>query len=273
MHDPVRPRRVIEYLARIGLCSGALLITVALAPADPAQGTASREAARDLLVMVHARRALRDDAALGSLNIGLRVRDGVATLWGPVPSADVIPKALKTLNSVQGVLGARSELYVAVPPRIEDSLLLPPPPAEPLATESASPDPVSGLMRTLTARTEKGVPSSSAEAKTGGSAAGVELSAPVPVPESEQRPTAPATKSVVPATQKPPTKSEKLLAAVDRLRQSSPRFRTLRTEVRGTVVIVAGRAEQDEDVMAFARAVSLVPGVERVLTKTDSPTP
>ena len=44
----------------------------------------------DLRLTVLARRALQGDPALGRLNLGVRVRDGVATVWGPVPSDAVI---------------------------------------------------------------------------------------------------------------------------------------------------------------------------------------
>jgi osmotically-inducible protein OsmY len=59
--------------------------------------------------------------------------------------------------------------------------------------------------------------------------------------------------------------------AVERLRRGSPRYRTLRVEVRGSAVTVSGTAEQGDEVMALARAVSAVPGVARVLTRTDDP--
>jgi hypothetical protein len=231
--------------------------------APPAGG--SHEEARDLQVMVHARRALREDPVLANLNIGVRVRDGVATLWGPVPSGDLIPKALKTLESVRGVLGVASELYVRAPDKPDDQLLIPLTPPEPTHTESASPDPESGLMKTLTGRTAKSG-AVSAQVTDRGTASGVELHAPVAVSVSDG-----AASAVPTATRTAGAKTESLAVAVERLRRGSSRYRTLRVEVRGGLVTVSGAAERGEEVMALARAVSVLPGVERVLTRTDDP--
>ena len=125
MHDPACPRRLVSRVARTGFCAGAFLLAAALARGLPPPPTASHDQARDLQVMVHVRRALKEDPALAELNIGVRVRDGVATLWGPVPSEDVIPKARKVLESVRGVLGVASDLYVRVPEKVDDGLLIP----------------------------------------------------------------------------------------------------------------------------------------------------
>jgi osmotically-inducible protein OsmY len=266
MHDPARPRRSIEWLARTGLCAGVLLAAAQLATGVSPPTSGSRDPIRDLQVLVHARSALRENPVLASLNMGVRVHDGVATLWGPVPSADLIPKALKTLESVQGVLDARSELYVNVVEKPDDQLFIPLPPEKPTITESASPDTESGLVKTLTGRPAK---SAAVPAETGGgTSSGVQLSAPIAIPDTAA-PVTPAAGPVAPATQAAPAKVDTLAAAVELLRRGSPRFRTLRVEVRAGVVSLAGRSDQGEDVMALARAISLLPGVQRVLTKTD----
>jgi hypothetical protein len=54
-------------------------------------------------------------------------------------------------------------------------------------------------------------------------------------------------------------------AAVEQLRQTDERFRRLRPEVRDSVVTVRGAVRRGEDLMAFAQAVSRLPGVERVV--------
>jgi osmotically-inducible protein OsmY len=269
MHDPARPRRLVACLARSGLCAGAFLVAAALARGSAPPAGGSRDEARDLQVMVHARRALREDPALANLNFGVRVRDGVATLWGPVPSADVIPKALKTLESVRGVLGVATELYVRVPEKPDDQLLIPLTPPEPTHTESASPDPESGLVKTLTGRPAKSGPVPAQVTERGTSPSGVELHAPVSVPVSDGA--APATSAVPGATRVASALPDDVTVAVERLRRGSPRYRKLRVEVRGSAVTVSGTAEQGDEVMALARAISVVPGVGRVLTRTDDP--
>src|SRR5947207_6099690 len=64
--------------------------TIRLAP-DPTQ---------DLGHTIQARRLLLEDPDLAPLNLGVRVRNRVATLWGPVPSADLALKAELRLRAL-----------------------------------------------------------------------------------------------------------------------------------------------------------------------------
>jgi hypothetical protein len=269
MSDPARSHRAIARLARVAACAGALLVTAAEPPAGTPPAAASRDAYRDLQLSVHSRRALCDDATLAELNIGVRVRDGVATLWGPVPSADVIPKAVKLVEAVQGVFKVRTELYVVVPEKKVDTLLQDL--EKPMLSESASPNPVSGSIGPLTGRDEK---SSIAYPAAGPRSPlpGVELGGPVPLPAAATQPPAPDHKEA-PAAAPPPPRKEDLAAALLRVRGSDPRFRTLRAELRGATVVISGSDERAGEVMAMARVVSRLPGVERVVTKSDTTSP
>src|SRR5262249_12700700 len=72
-----------------------------------APGTAAPTPApslRDMGLAVHVRGALMEDAELASYNVGVKVRDGVAVLWGPLPSAELQRRALKRAEEVRGVL-------------------------------------------------------------------------------------------------------------------------------------------------------------------------
>jgi osmotically-inducible protein OsmY len=246
------------------LCAVIVAAAATIAADAPGDDT-SRNAYRDLQLMVHARKALREQETLAALNVGVRVHDGIATLFGPVPSADVIPKALKSVDSIQGILGVRSELYVAVREKEPDALVIPQPAPEPTVRQSASPDPIYGLLGELTARGGKN-PAAARVASPGAAPAGTEASRPEGVVRPDIAPGKPPLATQAPATAVP---LEDLKAALERTQLRDARFRTLRFEVRGALVIISGAADRDEDIMAFARTISRLPGVERVLTKTD----
>jgi hypothetical protein len=67
-----------------------------------------------------------------------------------------------------------------------------------------------------------------------------------------------------PAT--PPTTVE---AAIEQLRRAEPRFWGVGVEVRGGTVLLRAESARGEDVMAFARALQRVKGVERVVVQDD----
>ena len=82
-------------------------------PVKPAQSSAAAEtAARDLVLTIHARRLLLKDRELGSLNVGVQVRNRVAVLWGPVTSAELAIKAETCIQAMYELIEVRSELYV-----------------------------------------------------------------------------------------------------------------------------------------------------------------
>src|SRR4051812_132510 len=67
---------------------------------------------RDVMYTIQARRLLLDDPDLGPLNLGVQVRDRVATLWGPVPTAELALKAELRLRNLVELLEVRNELSV-----------------------------------------------------------------------------------------------------------------------------------------------------------------
>jgi hypothetical protein len=75
----------------------------------PASETAAR---RDWEIAVQARRALFEDPTLAPLNLGVSVRQRIAMLWGPVPSAAIGLRAVDRVRRVLGVAEVRSELYI-----------------------------------------------------------------------------------------------------------------------------------------------------------------
>ena len=68
---------------------------------------------RDLRQTIQARRLLADDPDLAPWNIGVIVQDRVATLWGPVPSAEVAFRAEICLKSMIELTEIRNELFMS----------------------------------------------------------------------------------------------------------------------------------------------------------------
>jgi hypothetical protein len=90
------------------------------------------------------------------------------------------------------------------------------------------------------------------------------LLAPVPLPAGpagrETSPTAPAAGP-----------APSLAGAIEKARQADARFGTIITEVQGGTVLLRGGGVPDDHVMAFAQALTHVPGVERVVVQNAPP--
>ena len=215
------------------------------APAAVAAPRSSK--VRDVQLTVLARHILETDAELGPLNLGIDVREGVATLWGRVPADPLIARALDRVRGVHGVLEARSDLYVGE----EDAVPAFSPAPKPTQTTSASLDPDSGGLGTLARRPTIELPFPTEPPAPAPS--GFSLRSP-----STQPPKAPSQKAI-----------ESLAGLVDRVRAGDERFRTLRVELHGRTVTVGGPAARTEDVIDLARALSSLPGVESVAVRND----
>jgi hypothetical protein len=228
----------------------ALSVPLAAVGAEPPSlPPAARSRMRDLELTVHALRALQADASLEPLHLGVRVGDGVATLWGPVPTVEDARRAVKVLGAVSGIAAVRSELRLEKG-QPNDLLALPVPEDPPTRTDAASPDPVSGSLGTLTRRN----PANSPPAPRGPPPA-VALMPPVTTAPAAPPRLAPAA----------PSPAE----TVEALRDSERRFRRIRTEVQGGTVFLHPGDTPQADVMAFYQVLARIPGVERVVVKND----
>lgn len=211
---------------------------------------------RDMQIVLRIRRALMTDDILGPQNVGVIVRDGAATLWGPLTSSDEIRRALKSVGEVRGVRSVNNELYVA-----KDTRPLPPvfvlpetttPDRAPAADALASARPQTilikrdGLPNHLPG-TEDGPPSPPAPRIA-------LLLTPVPVDARVEEPT------MVMAA-----RTEGVSAAIDRLQKTDARFGQIDPEWRDGTIILRGKRQDASAAMAFARVLSDVPGVERVV--------
>jgi hypothetical protein len=216
---------------------------------------------------VLARRAFQHDRVLGPLNLSVKVRDGVATVWGPVPSAEVGRQAVARLEAINGIYEVRSDLHLrkpadkpllaelGIPTRVPDRIEV----AKPLTNEPEKPAEPGPKTRASAARTAATVvgndsrrdrrPGKLPELKT------------MPVPGDQSQP-----KVTVVAARPSPVSLD---VAVERLRSSESRFRSIQVEVRGSMVVVSRSGAFDEDVMALAQALRRVRGVTEVLVTSE----
>ncbi len=67
---------------------------------------------RDMAHTVQARKLLLDDPRLGTLNLGVRVTNRVAVLWGPVPSQELALHAEQRLRTMFELAEVRNQLTV-----------------------------------------------------------------------------------------------------------------------------------------------------------------
>ncbi len=220
------------------IAARALLVLLALV--CPPAG-AQEDGKRDCFITVRVRQALLKEPALAPLNLGVSVREGVATIYGSVPSAALARLAREKVTNVQGVLEVRSELEIRSPDDPLSELL------QRLQGAQAPPDfpsherypPPGWLTSRWGDREPPAAPS-----------LGVSLMPPVvldPVPRTSPK--------------------VDLAQAVERARRQDARFRRLWAEVRDGIVRLSGMAERREDVMLLAEQISRLPGVSRVIIR------
>jgi hypothetical protein len=99
---------IVVMFAGIGACAS-------LAHGQVAQIPLERDSSADILFTIQARKLLMDDPDLAALNIGVMVRNRVATLWGPVPSVEAIFRAELCLRTMVEVMELRNDLFVTEP--------------------------------------------------------------------------------------------------------------------------------------------------------------
>jgi hypothetical protein len=206
---------------------------------------------RDMRLGVHARRALNADGDLKKLNLAVRVDGGEATIWGPIPSAELERRAVALLEEVRGIRRVRSELYVvsgAGQPKQSLLDLLPPP----TVVQVASPDRDRGELRRDLLTPAETTSGRREQTSIGPSLPRLDGPRPVRRPaQSERR-----------AEARPAGRS--LVEAIEDLRRGQRRFDGIRFAVQGAVVRLWADDVPEEDVEAFTRAVRAVPGVRDV---------
>jgi osmotically-inducible protein OsmY len=225
---------------------GSPLIAADTAPSRPKE---LPSVLADCRITVFARQALQENPALALLNVGVSVQDNIATLWGPIPSADLARHAEQTVRRVPGVAAVRNELQVEVTSASIQNMFGPPiklTPREPVLMAVA---PFAGTLakRPFENKPAPPVPSTPP----------IVISLRPPLPADLPVP-------VVAATAQAPSDLE---TSVNDVRSAEARFRHVRAEIKDRIVHLRGTVPRGEDMYDLAQRVAKVPGVKRVVVE------
>ncbi len=98
--------------SRLAAASVALISSLwFLAGAHQAQGMDFMSAS-DINLSLSARTAIAEDFRFFFLNLGVPVRDGIATVWGPVPSEESATQILEVIGKIKGIKGVHNDMVV-----------------------------------------------------------------------------------------------------------------------------------------------------------------
>jgi osmotically-inducible protein OsmY len=265
MHSPCRPlshRRAHPSIPRSWIALAALLLLLAgsfKASAQPAvEGTlgalqsplttpsplTKTDPVLDCRTTLRARQAVQNDPALaGITHLGVSVRSGVACLWGAVSSPEAARRAEMLVRQVPGIVDVRNEIQVqnADDPLVQFLRLN----RAGKVARAPSPQWVSANRPTglLLSRAEEPTPPPSTNVSNGGN--NITLLPPIAL--------------VLPSA------DPDLMGRINALQQSEPKFLGTVADVQSGVVRLGGFVSRWEDIMALARKVSQLPGVERVI--------
>jgi hypothetical protein len=247
----------------------------------------NREISPDVLQTFEARKALLGDKDLGPLNLGVKVTNRVAVLWGPVPSGDLSRRAIALLTKMPGLIAVKNELEID-PDLAQPPLFLP----ETLPQEShlpvrgqapfsastshiqlpkkvADPFPPQATLTTMSGKRDA-VPAPAAQAKKAAGKSANEFP-PVVVPPTPI-PGMPDHREIdivlpslrIPVAEPQPVKSlEETIAAL----QKESRFAGIRVQLHNGIVTLTANADQTQTLYELARRVSALPGIERVIVQ------
>jgi hypothetical protein len=272
-----RAWRVCRLVAVLLPPAGLLLWAAAAQPAaPPAPEASSAQGTADVELAIRAHRAILKDGTLAAVNLGVSVHDGVATVWGPVTSAEQARQLLEKVRRVPGIRDVRSELSIV--PRDGDAPAAPTPvpaggplPSEPAAVSKLPLSPGALTGRPSDNESAPAVTSVSLLPPTAAAGPSADTSRPPPASLGMPVPLPPGTPAASPgaahsdATHAARAAPPDLPAALDGLRRGDERFRGIQWHVREGIVTLGGTVCRGEDLMAFAQAVSRLPGVERVV--------
>lgn len=276
-------RRLELRVGAVCFCAALFMVPI-LAPGAT---SSDKPAGQNCRLTLLARQALLQDAVLAPLNLGVSVKDHVATLWGPVPYGDLKRRAENRVLSVQGIAEVVNELYVdaasepAVAPVVEPQQSmplqapgfepvkpildpvrkLPPPPAIPQPPKE---NPQPSLTRTVGnqgQRLQADATGIQPINETVQLMPAMVLPQPGPAPIRPISPIAPIPHINAPT----PNQGSTLAQAIDRLRLSEPRYQRIQVEVNAGVVSLYGQVARMEYAIELAQSISRQPGVQRVV--------
>ena len=244
-------------LRRSLLCLGVLLVFVptslrAEGPPEPPPAFVVDQI-RDLGISVRARRVLKSDPALAALNLGISIEDGIASVWGPIPSDAVGRRAVVLLESVRGIRAVRSNFYAQTPR--EQNLL------GDLARRLEMPERFEASKPDVDSETLRKIPRVMPPAiVTRGS------------PASGLAPTAPQVFAPRPVTAPPKEPDPPVIPLRDRIasmRRDDPRFARIPILIYGTRIQVQQNAAADDVIRDLVNRLRRLPGVTEVELKSE----
>jgi hypothetical protein len=197
---------------------------------------------RDLALTVRARRALQEDRVLSTLNLGVWVENGVASVWGPVPSEQVGRQAVAKLEAVKGVVEVRTDFHVRGPDAGKDQIA------------GLSPGQGSLDRFDVFKRDREEPPPRQPATPVAVAREAPRLLAPRAVSAPRRQPEA-----AVVGRERP-----SLAEQIERLRGADPRFRDVLVRIQGTTLEVR-RGDPDEHAVAFANQLRHIRGVTDVI--------
>lgn len=212
---------------------------------------------RDFQLTVHARKALMETPNLSPLNVGIRVRRGVVSVWGPVPDRQTAQLVVSKLEALKGVSGVQSELYVgtggegvqafAIPPKRDTVQALATVPSISKGFPQPSGPEYQGTSRVLRMSPEM------RDSRNSAAPVAPANSAKLTAMPDRQVNSAPAPKPSMPSAE---------LLIADLIRQQ-PKFGLMRYRLEGEVLVILGGGDPSRQ-MEFAQACAVIPGVGRV---------
>lgn len=234
----------------------------------PSSSTRSLE---DVEIETRILRALRRDAQLGPLNLGVRISGGTAKLFGPVPTVELKERAVQIVQKIDGVRAVRtSDLYTSRSADGRKRFAVVLQEERPTQTRAASP-PTPACVRVTPREPNPPLPggsalNSAASSIPAGNGQQVTLLAPEIGAPARHTPEA----ARLTGNPRPPSPNVDLSTAVQSLRQRDVRFQQIRARVEGTTVYIMPGDMPSEDAMMFAQAVRRVPGVRHVIMESGS---
>lgn len=266
----VRSRSVVAFFALVlFVCLGNT--RAADQPSQPSSLPASSSrSTMDVEIEARILRALRRDSELGPLNLGAHMSGGIAKLSGPIPSTELKARAIRVVQTIEGVRGVTTkDLYISsgAPGRKRISIVIQN--DQPTQTRAASPHSPSSMADTLTdsinSPRSSSAPNSFKEANRHEDSQQITLLAPEIAAPPKRAPEA----ASLTGNPRPASPVASIASSIDRLRRGS-RYQQIRTRVEGTTVyIISGGASGDE-VMMFAQDVRRLPGVRHVVIDSGS---
>jgi hypothetical protein len=235
-------------------------VVVLLCPCRlPAEPPGVRDLGRTLL----AKDTLQRDPELAPLDLGVSVRKGVATLYGPVPSRELGEHAAALLRRLPELSGVRNQLYVetsADRPPPKDAVARP----RPLLWTASRPE---GKRRPAPLVPVESLPAPATLPQAAPAPAWIPVPSPAGTPPTvvakKLEPPVAVLAPRVPAPATPPA----ILAAAEKLRSGQERFRRVRVEVRGDRVLLSGSVARLQDVYDLSQAISNLAGVAGVTVR------